>query len=126
MIKRLARSAMALLLTVSLLPANVAAQVQDRAGKIYEELSKLDPDSEIEVRLVNGTRLRGHVIRFDRMELVLAEQQTPILLAGIQSIKRVRQWPAWNPATGFIRSWKGVALLGGILLIGIIAAKNTP
>jgi hypothetical protein len=126
MLKRLARSVLALFLSILLAPANVGAQAQDRAAKTYEKLSKLPPNAEIDVRLLNGTRIRGHVIRYDRTELILAEHNAPILLAEIKSIKQVHQQSVWNPLTGFARSWK-VALIacGLILLVGVYAAKNT-
>lgn len=94
-------------------------------ARIYKELSRLPPDAEVDVRLLNGTRIRGHVIRYDKTELVLAEHTAPIPLTDIKSVKQVRRQTVWNPLTGFARSWKVAVIVVGVLLIGIYAAKNT-
>ena len=113
-------------LSSTLLLNSAAGQSPDRALKIFEQLSKLPPNAEIQVRLLDGTRAMGVVARYDKTELVLVGRPTPVLLTDIRSLKRVHHGVAWNPLTGFAPSLK-VALIaaGAILLVGILAAKST-
>ncbi len=115
------RSVVALLLILAL-----AVQAQDQAVKIHARLEKLPANAEIEVRLQNGNRIRGHVKSFDQTELVLAEHPNPIALSEVKSLKEVkppRQGPSWNPATGFL-SWKA-AIVVGALFVGLIVLVKT-
>ncbi len=77
-----------------------------------------------------GVRFSGHLERFDKTQLVLAERPAaPLPLADIKAVKemRPRKQPAvWNPARGFARSWKMAAIAVGLILVmGVYAAKNT-
>jgi hypothetical protein len=123
------RYAFGLLASLALWAAPCLAQTGDDADKIYERLSKLPPDAEIEVLRTDGTRLQGVVERFNRGELVLAGLPQPIPLSDIRKIKRIRtasQRPVWNPATGFVRSWKMAAIAGGMILaLALLVAYGT-
>jgi hypothetical protein len=118
-----------------LLPNRAPAQTPaPRAAKIHEQLSKLTPGAEIEVRLLStgaaAAPIRGHLKSFNQTELVLTERQTPIPLSDIQTIKSVRApkrpAAAWNPLTGFVRPLAVAAIAAAaILALGVYAAKNT-
>ena len=119
-IRRLSRCALALLVF------SLTAAAGD-AQKVYERLSKLPPDAEIEVRLADGTRLRGLLARSDQTELVLVGRTEPIPLTEIRKVRRVRaqgRRSPWNPATGFL-PWKTAVIAAGVILaVGLLVAYN--
>ncbi len=121
------RHMLALTVSFALLSDAALAQPPDVAARIHARLSKLPRNAEIEVRLQNKSRVRGHLVRFDRRELVLAGHTNPIPLADVKSLKELkppRQGPAWNPLTGFISSWKQAVIVGG-LLVGVVVLVKT-
>jgi hypothetical protein len=126
---RLAYRASAVVMLLALWATSGAAQNPDGASKIYERLSKLPPGAEIEVVLESGARLQGVVERFSETELVLAGRPQPIPLANIHTIKRIRkqsQLPVWNPLTGFVRTWKTAAIVGGLIVaVALLVAYET-
>lgn len=102
------RYLLALTLTATRITGPAEAQAVDESAKIYSRLAKLAPNAEIEVTLrTGGVRLSGHLERFDKRQLVLAERSTaPATLADIKAVKEIRprrQPAVRNPATGFAR-----------------------
>lgn len=113
------------------LPAHLSAQISSspRAQKIYAKLQRFSPQDDIEVKLRSKERIQGRIASFDQTALQLDGRPNPIPLDDIANVKLYEprgQTPAWNPATGFIRSWKSAAIVGG-LLVGLIVlvATNT-
>ena len=126
---RLVYRAPAVAMLLALWGTSGTAQGPNRASKIYERLSKLPPDAELEVILESRARLQGVVERFSETELVLAGRPQPIPLANIHTIKRIRaqsQLPVWNPLTGFVRTWKTAAIVGGLIVaVALLVAYET-
>lgn len=124
---RAVRNMMALAVSFALLSNVASAQQPDASARIYAWLSKLPPNAEIEVRLQDKSRVRGHLARFDQRQLVLAEHANPIALSDVKAIKErkpPRQGPAWNPVTGFISSWKQAVIVGGLLVGAVVLVKT--
>lgn len=122
--------AVALALAVAF-PSHLGAQNTPsvRAQKIYAKLQRFSPQDEVEVKLRTKDRIQGRIASFDQIALHLDGQPNAIPLDDIANVKPYEPnspAPAWNPATGFIRSWKSAAIVGG-LLVGLIVlvATNT-
>lgn len=127
MSRRRMRSTLSVLLAIALSPAMTTARTGS-PSEVYERLSKIPIHSDIEVKLLSGSRIRGELLAFDQKEVTISGQAAPIPLTSIRAVKRLRNSSGsrWNPVWGIGGSWKIAAVGAGIVLVlGIIAAKNT-
>ena len=120
------RPCLSIFICFGLISNELMAAPPDRVDKIRTQVSQLPGNAEVEIRLLDTARLKGHIERFDDNQLFLAGRAQSVKYAEIGSIKQVRGGPVWNPATGFARSLTMIAVvIGGVIIIGVIAAKNT-
>jgi hypothetical protein len=119
------RSLLALILVMAVSPARGLAQTSS-SERVYKQLSKIAIHSNIEIERLNGTRVQGELVSYDRVEVTVAGQSAPIPLAEVKSVKRLGNNARWNPIWGLSGSWK-FAVIGAaiVIVVGVIAAKGT-
>ncbi|MCC6587348.1 MAG: hypothetical protein IT168_11700 [Bryobacterales bacterium] len=120
------RSALAVILVFTL-AAGATAQQSPSAEKLRRQLSKIPLNAEIEMQLLDGSRVRGTFLGMDQDRVKVSTRSAPVPIAEIKAVKRIRtEAPVWSPVWGFARTWKTAAItLGVVLLVGIFVAKNT-
>ena len=120
------RPGLSIFLCFGLISNELMAAPPDRVDKIRTQVLQLPGNAEVEIRLLDKTRFKGYIERFDDNQLFIAGRSQSVKYAEIGSIKQVSGGPAWNPATGFAHSLTMiVVVIGGIIILAVIAAKNT-
>src|SRR3954454_11390154 len=114
------RSVIAIVLVFSLV------SFAQQPGAIYDKLAKLPANAEVEVKLVSGAKVRGTLLGFDRSEVRLSGQPSPILLTEVKAVKQIHAPPVWSPLWGFAGNWKAAAIFAGVMvLVIVVVATNT-
>lgn len=126
-----------LTLTLTFLLINLAAVARahacaaqdstaNAAEKVKAEVGRLGAGTRVEVRLTDGTKLRGQLAEADDEGFMLVDSKggrTRVTYARVAGVKRFKKsnWKTFDPK-GFAI---GAGLIGGVFLVAVWAASQT-